>query len=171
MAWPVVPGLGVAVPLCLMLRAFVGRDGGPNSGTTIGPGTPAGAWWMWPAMKFSWPGLLMWVLNSIVPSRRTLISVWPFAVDVEPVVSFFADSLACRTQTTPLPLFAAEPLAASATTVDAAAKQRIARRMKFFPPSAIRLASEQGFPRAPGSNHATNPRLCGSQRRSLFDSM
>src|SRR5919201_5701053 len=151
MAWPVVPGLGVAVPLCLMLRAFVGRDGGPNSGTTIGPGTPAGAWWMWPAMKFSWPGLLMWVLYSIVPSRRTLISVWPFAVDVVGGVSFWARSFACRTQTTPLPLpplppFATAPLDASAASAHAATRHRITRRMQ--PPSFGCPLSLSDLPRA-----------------------
>ncbi len=40
------------------------------------------------------------------PSSRTLISVWPLAVEVEPVVSFLAVSRACRTRIVPLPLFA-----------------------------------------------------------------
>jgi hypothetical protein len=52
---------------------------------------------MWPATKVSRALLLICVLNSIVPFRRILICVWPFAIDVEPVVSFFARSFACRT--------------------------------------------------------------------------
>ena len=71
-----MPEFGVAVPLCLICRALVGGEGATNNGTTIGPGTPTGAWWMWPAMNVSRPGLLICVLNVIVPSSRTLISVW-----------------------------------------------------------------------------------------------
>src|SRR6266702_2923926 len=99
-----------------MWRAFVGRAGATNSGTTIGPGTPTGAWWIWPAMNVSWFLLLIWVLNSIVPSFRTLICVWPLAVDVEPVVSFLAANFACRTQVTPRPLLAGATLAVGAAT-------------------------------------------------------
>ena len=36
-------------------------------------------------MKVSRPRLRIWVLNAIVPPSRTLICVWPLAVDVEPV--------------------------------------------------------------------------------------
>src|SRR5437764_12572316 len=99
-----------------MWRALDGGDGATNSGTTIGPGTPTGALWMCPAMNVSWFGLLIWVLNVIVPSSRTLINVWPLAVDVEPVVSLLAVSLACRTHIVPLPLFAgAMPTAGQAS--------------------------------------------------------
>ena len=96
-----MPAFGVAVPLCLMWRALVVGDGATNNGTTIGPGTPTGALWTWPAINVSWPGLLIWVLNVIVPSSRTLMTVWPLALDVEPVVSFLAASLACRTYERP----------------------------------------------------------------------
>jgi hypothetical protein len=72
----------------------VGGVGDTNSGTTIGPATPTGAWWMWPATNVSPFLLRMWVLNPIVPSVRTLISVCPLPVKVEPVVSFLAVSLA-----------------------------------------------------------------------------
>ena len=89
-AAPVVPAFGVATPLCLMWRAVVPGDA--NSGTTIGPATPTGAWWMWPATNVSPFLLRIWVLNSIVPLARTLIWVWPLAVDVEPVVSLVAVS-------------------------------------------------------------------------------
>jgi len=44
-----LPAFGVATPLCLMWRALVGGAGATNNGTTIGPATPMGAWWIWPA--------------------------------------------------------------------------------------------------------------------------
>src|SRR5437879_5906552 len=104
------------MPLCLMWRALVAGVGETNNGTTMGPGTPIGAWWIWPATNVSWFLLLIWVLNSILPSVRTLIKVWPLALDVEPVVSFLAASFACRTHSVPLPFFAgATPTAAAAT--------------------------------------------------------
>ena len=53
-----------------------------------------------------WLGLLIWVLNVIARSSRTLIIVWPLALEVEPVVSFLAVSRACRTHIVLLPLFA-----------------------------------------------------------------
>src|SRR5436190_6643000 len=86
---------------------------------------------MWPATKVSLFLLLIWVLKVIVPSLRTLISVWPFAVDVEPVVSLFADSLACRTHIVPRPFFAGAVLAAGAAAAQATSKQRIKRRMSL----------------------------------------
>src|SRR6266542_5977398 len=105
-----------------MWRALVGGEGDTNSGTTIGPAIPTGAWWMWPATNVSPFLLRMWVLNSIVPSVRTLISVWPLAVEVEPVVSFLAARFACRTHSTPLPLFAGAALAVGATTAQTATR-------------------------------------------------
>src|SRR5438093_9230682 len=109
-----------------MWRALV--VGATNSGTTIWPATPTAAWWMCPATNVSWFLLLIWVLNSIVPSFRTLIWVWPLAVDVEPVVSFLALSFACKTHITPLPFFACVTLAVGAATTQAAAAQRNKRR-------------------------------------------
>ena len=41
-----------------MWRALVGADGATNNGTTIGPATPTGALWMWPAMNVSRAGLI-----------------------------------------------------------------------------------------------------------------
>src|SRR5438552_18957190 len=112
-----------------MWRALVDGAGATNRGTTMGPATPTGAWWIWPSTNVSWFLLLIWVLNSIVPSFRTLISVCPLAVDVEPVVSFFAASFACRTHITPRPLLAGATLAAGAPTAQAATRQRMKRRM------------------------------------------
>src|SRR5207248_10237569 len=132
-----VPTFGVAVPLCLMWRALVGEEGATNSGTTIGPGTPAGARWMWPAMNVSWARLLIWVLNVIVPSSRTLISVWPLAADVEPVVSFFAVILACRTHIVPLPLFAGATLMTGQASRPTRKANKNTPRMTF----TLRLAS------------------------------
>src|SRR5207244_4513162 len=129
-AAPVVPAFGVATPRCLICRALVGGEGATNSGTTIGPATPTGAWWMWPATNVSWFLLRICVLNSIVPSLRTLISVWPLAIEVEPVVSLLADSFECRTHITPLPLFACVTPAVGAATAQAAAMQRTKRRIK-----------------------------------------
>ena len=90
--------VGVAVPLCLMWRAFVAGVGDTNSGTTIGPATPTGAWWMCPATNVSRFLLLICFLNWIVPLLRTLIRVWPLATEFDPVVSFFAVSFAWRSQ-------------------------------------------------------------------------
>src|SRR2546426_11379636 len=112
-----------------MWRALVGGAGETNSGTTTGPAAPAGAWWMWPAMNVSPFLLRMWVLNSIVPLVRTLIRVWPLAVEVEPVVSLLAASLACRTHMTPLPFFAGATLAVNATTAQAAMRHASTRRI------------------------------------------
>ena len=42
-----------------MFRAVVGEVGATNSGTTIGPATPTGAKWMWPATNVSRFLLLM----------------------------------------------------------------------------------------------------------------
>src|SRR5437773_284373 len=125
------------MPLCLMWRAFVAGAGETNSGTTMGPATPTGAWWIWPATNVSWFLLLIWVLNSIVPSLRTLINVWPLAVEVEPVVSFLAASFACRTHIVPTPLLAGATLAASAATAPAATRQTIKRRMLPHFPSRL----------------------------------
>src|SRR6266513_1382537 len=111
-----------------MWRALVDRAGGTNSGTTIGPATPMGARWIWPATKVSWFLLLIWVLNSIAPSFPTLIKVWPVAVDVEPVVSFLAASCACRTHNVPLPLFAGATLGVGAVTTHATTRPTIRRR-------------------------------------------
>src|SRR3989442_833576 len=111
-----------------MCRALVGGAGATNSGTTIGPATPMGARWIWPAINVSWFLLLIWVLNSIAPSFRTLIKVWPVAVDVEPVVSFLAASFACRTHIVPSSLFAGATLAVGAATAQATTKETIRRR-------------------------------------------
>ena len=59
------------------------------------------------------------VLNSIVPLARTLISVWPLATDVEPVVSALAVSFECRTQLTPCPFFLLGPSLLSGRNADA----------------------------------------------------
>src|SRR6266705_2059998 len=112
-----------------MWRALVGGVGETNSGTTIGPATPTGAWWIWPATNVSLFLLLMCVLNSIVPSFRTLICVCPLAVDVEPVVSFLAASFACRTHVTPTSLFADATLPVGTPTAQAATRQRMKRRI------------------------------------------
>src|SRR5213083_2799888 len=111
-----MPAFGVATPLCLMWRALVGGAGATNSGTTIGPATPTGAKWIWPATNVSWFLFLICVLNSIAPPFRTLIKVWPLAVDVEPVVSFLAASFACRTHVVPIPLFAGATVGIGAAT-------------------------------------------------------
>jgi len=73
--------------------------------------------------------LLMCVLNSIVPSFRTLISVCPLAVEIEPVVSFLVASFACRTHITPTSLFANATLPVGTPTTQAATRQRIKRRI------------------------------------------
>src|SRR5437764_2500875 len=131
MSAPVVPAFGVAVPLCLMCRAELG---GPlNSGTTIGPGTPNGARWMWPATNVSWRRLRICVLNLIVPSVRTLISVWPLAADVVGGVSFLAVIFACRAHSVPLPLplplFADAAPTVGTATAQTTTRQRIRRRI------------------------------------------
>src|SRR5439155_13849329 len=126
---PVVPAFGVAMPLCLMWRALVAGVGETNSGTTIGPATPTGAWWMCPAMNVSPFRLRMCVLNSIVPPLRTLICVWPLAVEIEPVVSFLAASFAWSTHIVPLPFFAGPTPAVGAATTQAATRQRNRRRI------------------------------------------
>src|SRR5206468_4524296 len=110
-------------------RALVGGEGDTNSGTTIGPATPIGARWMWPATNVSCFLLRIFVLNSIVPSVRTLIDVWPFATDVEPVVSFLAASFACSTHMVPCGFFAGAAAVVSATATQAATRQRITRRI------------------------------------------
>src|SRR6266516_2539324 len=134
MAAPVVPGFGVAMPLCLIWRALVAGVGATNSGTTTGPATPTGAKWMWPATNVSLALLRMWVLNSIVPSARTLISVWPLASDVEPVVSDLAVSFECRTQVAPRPFFAVAPPTLRAATTDAAKTTSNRRRINSLLP-------------------------------------
>ena len=57
-----------------------------------------------------------------------MISVWPVAVEVEPV-SLSADSFACRTHITPLSLFAlffaGAALAAGTAIAQASTKKRI----------------------------------------------
>src|SRR2546430_16352830 len=109
--------------------------GDANGGTTIGPATPTGARWMWPATNVSPFLLRIWVLNSIVPLARTLIWVWPLAVDVEPGVSLLAVNFAWRTHMTPFPFFAGAPLAVSATAAQAATTPRIRRRISPHLPS------------------------------------
>ena len=84
---------------------------------------------MWPATNVSPFLLRIWVLNSIVPLARTLIWVWPLAVDVEPVVSLVAVSLAWSTHMTPFPFFAGATLAADAATTQATMTPRIRRRI------------------------------------------
>src|SRR2546423_14774584 len=91
---------------------------------------------MCPATNVSWALLRIFVLNSIVPSVRTLMSVWPFATDVEPVVSLLAASFACSTHIVPLPFFAGAALAVSATATQAAARQRSKRRIYPHSPFA-----------------------------------
>jgi hypothetical protein len=51
------------------------------------------------------------------------------ALDVEPVVSLFAVSLACRTHIVPRSFFAGAVLAATAAAAQAASKQRVKRRI------------------------------------------
>src|SRR5262245_66287693 len=84
---------------------------------------------MWPATNVSWLRFRICVLNVIVPSFRTLITVWPFAVDVEPVVSLLAVNLAWRTHIVPRPFFAGALLATGAAAAQATSKQRIKRRI------------------------------------------
>src|SRR6266498_4148857 len=119
------------MPLCLIWRALVAGVGATKSGTTTGPATPSGAKWMCPATNVSLALLRIWVLNSIVPSARTLISVWPLASDVEPVVadSDLAVSFECRTQLTPRPFFAVAPPTLRAATTDAAKTTSNRRRI------------------------------------------
>src|SRR5919198_1512735 len=106
---------------------------------------------MCPATNVSWALLRIFVLNSIFPSARTLMSVWPFATDVEPVVSFFAASFACSTHIVPWRFFAGVALAVSATARQAAARQRIKRRIKPHSPFAY-VDSVDICPECPNSN-------------------
>jgi hypothetical protein len=82
------------------------------------------------------------VLNSIVPSAKTLIFVLPVSMEVEPV-SPSADSFACRTHITLLSLFAlffaGAALAAGTAIAQAATKKRIKRRMKPHFPSVSEM--------------------------------
>src|SRR5438034_10639010 len=94
-------------------------------------------------MNVSWFLLLICVLNSIVPSVLTLISVWPLAVDVVGGVSFFAVSFACRTHIVPLPFFAGAALTAVAAATHAMTKEMIKRRIC---PHSLRSGCLRGPP-------------------------
>src|SRR5207244_12129135 len=126
-----------------MWRAVVPGDA--NSGTTTGPATPTGARWMWPATNVSPFLLRIWVLNSIVPLARTLIWVWPLAVDVEPVVSLLAVNFAWRTHMTPFPFFAGARLGVSRTAAQAARTRGSGRRIELHWPRR-RLVVRQYIP-------------------------
>src|SRR5262249_15042143 len=110
--------------------------GPPNSGTTIEPATPTGAWWMGPAKNGSLLGLQVCGLNVIVPSFKPLICVWRVAVEVDRVFCFLALGGLSGTHMTPPCLAVAGPAAAIAAT-HAITKQMQSRCMSIHTPLSV----------------------------------